>query len=95
MRIQFLDKTNKKPLANTKVQLQVKGKDSGFLTFTTDATGFIQIDEKYNGQQLSLTGQAGAGTVTAANGAILYVTGATTTAGGKTSEKAKYSRYEE
>ena len=43
MKIQVIEGTTKKPLTNTKIQIQVKGKDSGFLTLTTDTTGKITL----------------------------------------------------
>jgi hypothetical protein len=85
MKIQILDQATKKPLTNTKVQLQVRGKDSGYLTITTDAAGYATLEDKLNGQQLAVTKDGTAGTWTAATeGAKLYTTGTTTgTAGGK------------
>ena len=53
MKIKVLDAATKKPLSNLKIQLQIKGKDSGFLSLTTDQFGEFKIDEKYKGQQLS------------------------------------------
>lgn len=58
MKILVLESNSKRPLANTKIQLQVKGKDSGFLTLTTDANGNLMLDNKYNGQQLLATNGA-------------------------------------
>ncbi|EKD71262.1 MAG: hypothetical protein ACD_46C00223G0003 [uncultured bacterium] len=52
MKIKIVDSSTKKPLVNTKVPLQIKGKDSGFLSLTTDATGSVDLDGKYNGQQI-------------------------------------------
>lgn len=52
MKIQVLDAESKTPLTNTRLQLQIKGKDSGFLSSTTDDSGFLQIDDKFEGQQL-------------------------------------------
>jgi hypothetical protein len=74
MKIQIVDANTKKPLMNTKIQLQVKGKDSGFLTLTTDATGHLQLDEKYQGQQImSPTAGSQGPWVAAAEGVILAV----------------------
>jgi hypothetical protein len=75
MKIKVIDSTTKKPVLNTKIQLQVKGKDSGYLTLTTDATGTLQLDDKYNGQQLlSTTGGQGGPAITATEGAVLLLT---------------------
>ena len=82
MKITILAATTKKPLANTQIQLQVRGKDSGFLSMKTDASGQIVLDEKYADQQITSTlgGTQGAW-VKATDGATLMVgstTGATT-----------------
>lgn len=53
MKIKIVDTTTKQPLMNTKIPLQIKGKDSGFLSLTTDATGCVQLDAKYLGQQIA------------------------------------------
>ena len=53
MKMKALDSNTKKPLANMKIQLQIKGKDSGFLSLTTDQNGEFKLDEKYKGQQLT------------------------------------------
>ena len=98
MKIQVIESSSKRPLANTKVQLQVKGKDSGFLSLTTDGTGFITLDEKYNGQQITATSGASANAspsqqgqwMTASEGARLVISAAgskqrtTETQGGST-----------
>jgi hypothetical protein len=74
MKIKIIDSSTKKPLLNTKVQLQIKGTDSGFVTLTTDATGTLQLDEKYNGQQISSPFAGGQGPwVTATEGAVLLL----------------------
>lgn len=75
MKIQVIDGQTKKPLLNTKIQVQVKGKDSGFLTLTTDQTGYITLEDKFTGQQLIPTtgGTAGGKGVTATDGATLIV----------------------
>lgn len=85
MRIQVIESSTKRPLMNTKIQLQVKGKDSGFLTFTTDATGQFILEDKYLGQQILTTNGFGGGKgITAADGATLFVTQAKV--GGKQKE---------
>lgn len=74
MKIQVLDLNSKRPIANTKVQLQIKGKDSGFLSLTTDGNGNLLLEEKYNGQQITAT-SANSGSnqwISASDGAKLY-----------------------
>jgi len=61
MKIQILDQNTKKPLANGKLQLQVRGKDSGYLSATTDANGYLTLDDKYKGQQIALANAGGQG----------------------------------
>ena len=82
MKIKVINTNSKQPVANTKIQLQVKGKDSGYLSLTSDASGFITLDDKYNGQQI--TSPMGGGQpqwVAAQEGATVYVAvGAKTTA---------------
>lgn len=90
MKITVIDATTKKPLANAKIQLQVKGRDSGFLSLTTDQTGALLLDDKYNGQQIASAGGGGQGQfITATNGATLTVTAKekTTTTTGSTTTK--------
>ncbi|VVC75851.1 hypothetical protein AQUSIP_11480 [Aquicella siphonis] len=53
MKIQLLDSNTKQPMRNYKLQLQVRGKDSGYISATTDPQGYFQLDEKYKGQQIS------------------------------------------
>lgn len=79
MRIQVVETKTQKPLTNFKVQLQVKGKDSGFLTFTTDGQGFIDIDDKYRGQQIAhyLQGKSASQWITITDNAKLLVDEAT------------------
>lgn len=85
MKIQAVNLSTKKPLANTKLQLQVRGKDSGYLSYTTDANGYFQLDEKYSGQQIAyfLQGSTPNQWITANDGAILTVDTNTTTASSK------------
>lgn len=52
MKIQVVEANTNRPLANTKIQLQVKGQDSGFITLTTDSAGMMVLESKYEGQQL-------------------------------------------
>lgn len=55
MKILVIGENSKGPLINTKILLQVKGKDSGFLSLTSDAKGQLELDDKYNGQQITAT----------------------------------------
>ena len=87
MRIQVIN-TQKQPVANTKIQVQVKGKDAGYLSLTTDAQGYFNLDNKYNGQQICSTlGGGQPQWITANEGGILYVAvgakGTVTTGGGR------------
>lgn len=77
MKIQVIETTTNRPLTNTKVQIQVKGPDSGFLTLTTDGSGHITLDGKYTGQQITATtGGATGQWITASEGARLTIAGA-------------------
>jgi hypothetical protein len=81
MKIKIIDASTKKPIINSKLQLQVKGKDSGFLTVTTDMTGVVELDQKYNGQQISSPLGSGQGPwVTATEAAVLLFPTKTKTA---------------
>lgn len=74
MKIKIIDSATKKPILNSKIQLQVKGKDSGFLTVVTDMAGTVELDQKYNGQQVSSPLGGGQGPwVTATEGAVLLL----------------------
>lgn len=74
MKIKTIDRSTKKPLKNLRIQLQVKGKDSGFLTLTSDMEGAIMLDEKYKGQQIALANAGNqADWITATDGATLLV----------------------
>ena len=87
MKITILTASTKKPLASTQIQLQVRGKDSGFLSIKTDASGSITLDEKYAGQQITSTlGGTQGPWITAADGATLMV-GATTGTTASTKDK--------
>lgn len=54
MKIKVYESASKKPFANSKIQIQVKGRDSGFLSFMTNEFGEFNFDEKYQGQQIAL-----------------------------------------
>lgn len=75
MKIQVLNSKKEQPLANTRIQIQIRGKDSGYLTCTTDTNGYLHIDDKYKGQQIAFYGLSGASNqwITANNNAILYI----------------------
>ena len=92
MKIQVFDQNSKKPLANTKFQLQVRGKDSGYVSTTTDASGYFQLDEKYQGQQISTTTTGGGQNqwVSATDGAKLYTTAGSTQKQPTTYKNKKY-----
>ena len=88
MKIKAISTSTKKPLSKTQIQLQVRGKDSGYLSVTTDQNGEFTLDGKYSGQQISsMTGGQGAW-LTATEGASLAV-GATT---GATTQKEKSTK---
>lgn len=53
MKLQAIDYYTGDPLRNTQIQIQVKGKYSGFLSFYTDAKGYFDLDDQYQGQQIS------------------------------------------
>lgn len=89
MKIQILDQNTKKPYANGKLQLQVRGKDSGYLTAATDASGYCMLDDKYSGQQIALATGGQGQWVEAVEGAKLYYTGTTTGAGAGAGSKDK------
>lgn len=55
MKMKAVDSKTNQLLKHTKVQLQIKGRDSGILTLTTDANGEMTLDDKYKGQQVSST----------------------------------------
>jgi hypothetical protein len=82
MKIKTIDASTKKPTKNLRIQLQVKGKDSGYLTVTSDMEGFVMLDEKYKGQQIAVASTGGQPTwVAATDGATLLVTTQTSHAG--------------
>jgi hypothetical protein len=93
MKIRTISTSTNKPLAKTQLQLQVRGKDSGYITVTTDQNGEFSLDQKYSGQQIaSMTGGQGAW-LTAAEGSTLRVgsTTGTTTATGGAKQKERQS----
>lgn len=76
MKIQVIESKSNRPLANTKVQLQVKGKDSGFISVVSDSSGHITLDDKLSGQQITATSGTGSQTTqwtTATEGARLTI----------------------
>ncbi|HTM63701.1 MAG TPA: hypothetical protein VL360_04305 [Gammaproteobacteria bacterium] len=77
MKIKVIDSNTKKPVINTKIPLHVKGENSGFLSLTTDGEGMLQMDNKYQNQQITSPMSGGNGTgnwVTATDNAVLLVT---------------------
>ena len=66
MKIKAIETSTKKPLMNMKIQLQIRGKESGFLSVTTDATGTIQLDDKYKDHQIAALFNGKQGTWTTA-----------------------------
>lgn len=75
MKIQVVELTTKKPLTNIKIQLQVKGRDSGYLSFTTDGSGSFELEDKYRGQQIGyyLRGTEPTQWITASDGVKLMI----------------------
>jgi hypothetical protein len=71
MKIQVLESNSKKPLISTKIQIQIKGKNSGYLTLSTDNSGFLQLDDKYIGDQISTSYHGQGPWINASNNAIL------------------------
>ncbi|HLB42136.1 MAG TPA: hypothetical protein VJN02_04670 [Gammaproteobacteria bacterium] len=67
MKIMVLDTATQRPLINIKLQLQIRGKESGFVTVTTDQNGAIQLDDKYKGHQISALFNGAQGAWVAAN----------------------------
>lgn len=88
MKIKTIDSSTKQPTKNQRIQLQIKGKDSGYLTVTTDAQGYFTIDEKYKGQQFAIAGTTNY--IGAADGATLYYTNGQY-AGGKTGGQGQHT----
>lgn len=86
MKIQVIESNSKRPLANTKIPLQVRGKDSGYLSYTTDGNGNFELDSKYDGQQIAYYLQGGpqGQWIAAKDGAKLFVTLTTTGKGSTT-----------
>lgn len=75
MKIKTIDASTKRPTKNQRIQLQVKGKDSGYLTLTSDMEGYITLEDKYKGQQIAVTTTGGQPSfTTATDGATLTVT---------------------
>ncbi len=74
MKIKIIDSSSKQPLINTKIQLQIKGANSGIITVTTDMVGMAQIDQRYEGQQITSPQGGGMGPwVTACEHAVLLI----------------------
>ncbi|OGT42283.1 MAG: hypothetical protein A3F42_04655 [Gammaproteobacteria bacterium RIFCSPHIGHO2_12_FULL_37_34] len=90
MKITVVDTATKRPLVNAKLQLQIRGKESGFVTLTTDQSGIIQLDDKYRGHQICALFNGAQGAWVAANeGTTLSLTAKTTTTTQGSKEKDK------
>jgi len=88
MKIQAINYRTKQAIANTTIQLQVKGVDSGYLSYKTDNYGYFDLDDKYEGQQIAYYTQGANKNnqyVYASEGAELYIDTSTV----KTSETTK------
>jgi hypothetical protein len=84
MKLLALDSNTKAPLQNTRLQFQLKGKESGIISLTTDGSGTLTLDDKYNGHQIAvLIGGAPGQWIAATNGAKLFVTTKKETSAGK------------
>ncbi len=95
MKIKTIDATTKKPTKNQRIQLQVKGKDSGYLTLTSDMEGCITLDDKYKGQQIAIATTGGQPTfVAATDGATLTFTSQGGYAGGHGGQGGKEKKKE-
>ena len=77
MKIQAIEQGTNKPFCNKKIQVRVQGRNDGNLSYTTDAMGYFNLDEKYKGQQIAHSVQGGAQSqwITASEGAKLYANG--------------------
>ena len=89
MKITVLDTTNKRPLANAKLQLQIKGKESGFVTVTTDQSGLLQLEDKYRGHQICALFNGMQGAWVAASDGVTLSLASKATATGQGREKNK------
>ncbi|TAK77788.1 MAG: hypothetical protein EPO11_02175 [Gammaproteobacteria bacterium] len=90
MKIKAIEVSSKKPLSNMKIQLQVKGKESGYLSITTDQRGEFYLDDKYKGQQIAaMTGGSTGSWMTASDGGTLAAssTATSTTKSKETTQK--------
>jgi len=89
MKIQTIDYKTNKPVTNYKIQLQIKGRDSGYLSTTTDSTGTFELDDKYEGQQITaITNSTPGEWTTVSDNATLKINTTTSTTGSKTTESA-------
>ena len=59
MKIQIVEANSKKPLANTKIQLQIQGQNSGTLSLTTDGNGNLMLDQKYANHKIMAQANGG------------------------------------
>lgn len=74
MKIYAIDRKTKKPLVNYDFQIQIQGNETEYVSVTTDFYGHFDIDEQYEGAELtvSLEGHE-IGKITAYEGAQLVV----------------------
>lgn len=74
MKIKVIEIGTNRAVTNRPIQLQIKGKDSGFLSLTTGPDGCVTLDEKLKGQLITVTtGGTQAKWVTATEGATLLI----------------------
>lgn len=85
----------KKILPDIKIQLQVKGKDSGYLSSATDEMGYFELDNKYQGQQIAyyLHGTTSSEWITAQDGAVLKIPSTPSTTNTTDSSKTTTQSY--
>lgn len=83
MKIKLIDSSTKKPLINSQVQIEIKGQNGGQFSLTSDMDGMVELDDKFQGQQISGTHGTDTPTqdlisVTANDNAVLLVGSLTT-----------------
>jgi len=54
MNIQLFDTKSNKPIANTKIQIQIKGKENGLLWVNNNYNGSFELEKKYADHQISV-----------------------------------------
>ncbi len=73
MKIKVVDAATKRAITGKEIQIQIQGKDSGFLTLTTGTDGTITLENNLQGQKIAVTGTGQLAWVTATEGATLLV----------------------